>query len=215
MAYVDQFDGLVRAQDAGRSIRSLRTMAVFGDGIVICTIDGVWQQVGRVLLPFFQHRGLLEPALVLTRPSQQVVGRREAAIKNQAMRLAAAGTAASFARTRRRALAISFADVTAIVLASTREGRLLDVQVISADGGQQAYSYLNDLPTDLVREVLRPLIGDRLMVHAPLATATFASPYPCATLKDFAPGLHLIGTVRSRHQCCAGSSATRCEPGFG
>lgn len=168
MAYVDQFDGLIRAQDAGRSIRSLRTMAVFTDGIVICTVDGVWQQVSRVLLPLFAHRGLLSSALVLTRPSQLVVGgRREAAIRKQAMRLAADGTAASFARTRRRALAISFADVTAIVLASTREGRVLDVQVISADGKQQVYSYLNDLPTDWVREVLRPLIGDRLMVHAP------------------------------------------------
>ena len=173
MAYVDQFDGLVRAQDAGRSIRSLRTMAVFTDGIVICTVDGVWQQAGRVLLPFFQRRGLLEPALALARPSQQVVGgRREAAIKKQAMRLGADSTAASFARIRRRALAISFADVTAIVLASTREGRLLEVEAISADGEQQVYSYLNDLPTDGVREVLRPLIGDRLMVHAPLATAS-------------------------------------------
>jgi hypothetical protein len=168
MTYVDQFDGLVRVQDAGRSIRSLRTMTVFTDGIVICTIDGVWQQVTRVLLPFFQHRGLVSPTLALTRPSQQVVpGRREAAIKNRAMRLAADGTAASFARTRRRALAISFAEVTAIVLASTREGMLLDVQEISAGGRQHVYSYLNDVPADRVREVLGPLIGDRLMVHAP------------------------------------------------
>jgi hypothetical protein len=119
-------------------------------------------------LTFRRGRGLLSPALALVSPNQQVVpGRREAAIKKRAMRLAAGGTAASFAQTRRRALAISFADVTAMVLASTREGRLLDVRVASADGEQQAYSYLNDLPADRVREVLRPLIGDRLMVHAP------------------------------------------------
>ena len=44
MPYVDQFDGLVRAQDASGRMRNVRTVAVFTDGIVICAVgvEGVW-----------------------------------------------------------------------------------------------------------------------------------------------------------------------------
>jgi hypothetical protein len=60
-----------------------------------------------------------------------------------------------------------FADVTRIALVSTREGRLLVVQTASAeDSKERAYSYLNDLSAERVREVLGPLIGARLAVPA-------------------------------------------------
>jgi hypothetical protein len=85
MPYVDQFDGLVRAQDAGGRMRNVRTIVVFTDGIVICAVgvDGVWL-VNRALLPGFGHLGPL--LLAMIRPSQQVVrSRRQRAVRKHAM----------------------------------------------------------------------------------------------------------------------------------
>jgi hypothetical protein len=168
MPYVDQFDGLVPAQDAGGRMRNVRTIVVFTDGIVICAVGvhGVWL-VNRALLPGFGHLGSL--LLAMIRPGQRMVrSRRQRAVRKHAMRLGPEGTAAAFARTRPRSLGIVFADVQRIALTSTREGRLLVVQTASAeDSKERVYSYLNDLSAERVREVLGPLIGARLAVPAP------------------------------------------------
>ncbi len=39
MAYLGQFDDLVRDSDRGRAIRNTRTIAVFDDGLVICAVS--------------------------------------------------------------------------------------------------------------------------------------------------------------------------------
>jgi hypothetical protein len=167
MPYIDQFDGLLRAQDTGRRMQSIRTIAVFTDGLVICAagVNGVWLASDAALRQFGALGSLL---LAVIRPGQRVVRRRrQEAIRKRAVRLGPDGTAAAFARTRRKALAILFADVTGIALTHTREGEQLIVHTASpGTGKQQAYPYLNDLPAERVREVLGPLIGSRLTIQA-------------------------------------------------
>jgi hypothetical protein len=167
MPYIDQFDGLLRAQDAGRRIQNIRTMAVFTDGLVVCAvgISGAFLATGAVLSQLGALGGLLQTAIM---PGQRAVrGRREEAIRKQASGLGSDGTAAAFARTRRKALAIPFTQVTGVVLAQTRQGRQLIVRTITPGTGQkQGYPYLADVPAERVREVLGPLIGERLTVTA-------------------------------------------------
>jgi hypothetical protein len=138
MPYIGQFDGLLPAQDNDRRVQNIRTMAVFTDGLVICAVG-----------------------------FRAVRGRRQKAIRKRALRLGPNATAAAFARTRRKALAIPFADVTGIALTQTSEGKQLVVHAISPSTGQeQAYPYRGDLPANRVREVLGPLIGARLTIAA-------------------------------------------------
>jgi hypothetical protein len=148
-------------------MQNIRTMAVFTDGLVICAVgvNGVWL-VSDAALPRFGALGAL--LLALIRPGQRAVRRhRQKAIRKRALRLGPNGTAAAFARTRRKALAIPFADVTGIALTQTREGKQLVVHAISpSTGREQAYPYRGDLPADRVREVLGPLVGARLTIAA-------------------------------------------------
>lgn len=148
-------------------MQNIRTMAVFTDGFVICAVgvNGIWL-VSDAALPRFGALGVL--LLALIRPGQRAVRRRrQKAIRKRALRLGPNGTAAEFAQTRRKALAIPFADVTGIALTQTREGKQLVVHAISASTGrEQAYPYRGDLPADRVREVLGPLIGARLTIAA-------------------------------------------------
>jgi hypothetical protein len=171
MPYVDQFDDLIRAQDAGRRMHNVRTIAVFTDGIVICAVgvDGVWL-ANRALLPHFGMLGSL--LLALIRPAQRTIrSRRQLSIRKQATRMGADATAAAFARTRRKALPISFTDVTRIALTGTGEGKMLVVQTAPAGNSNgKVYSYLNHLPADQVRDVLGTLIGSRLTAPAPAAS---------------------------------------------
>jgi len=78
MSYIEQFDGLVRLQDYDSRMRNVRTMAVFTDGIVICSVgvSGVWL-INEALLPGFGVLGRL--LLTVIRPGQQVVHRRRQA----------------------------------------------------------------------------------------------------------------------------------------
>jgi hypothetical protein len=148
-------------------MQNIRTMAVFTDGLVICAVgvNGIWFASYAVLRQFGALGWLL---LALIRPGQRLARRRrQEAIRKRAMRLGPSGTAAAFARTRRKALAILFADVTAIALTQTRQGKQLVVLTVSpGTGKQQAYPYLNDLPAERVHEVLGPLIGGRLTIQA-------------------------------------------------
>jgi hypothetical protein len=167
MPYIDQFDDLLRAQDNGQRIQNVRTMAVFTDGLVICAVgvNGVWLVSDLVLPRFGGFGGML---LTLIRPGQRAVRRRrQKAIRRRALSLGPDGSAAAFARTRRKALAIPFADVTNIALTPARGGQQLIVYTLSpGTGREQAYPYLNQLPAGRVREVLGPLIGARLTIAA-------------------------------------------------
>jgi hypothetical protein len=147
-------------------MQNIRTMAVFTDGLVICAVgvDGIWLASDAVLRPLGALGSVL---LALIRPGQRLVRhRRQEIIRKRAMRLGPTGTAAAFARTRRKALAILFADVTGIALTQTGQGKQLVVHTVSpGTGKQQAYPYLNDLPAERVQEVLGPLIGGRLTIQ--------------------------------------------------
>jgi len=167
MPYIDQFDDLLRAQDNGQRIQNIRTMAVFTDGLVICAVgvDGVWLVSDLVLLRFGAFGGIL---LTLIRPGQRAVRRRrQKAIRRRALRLGPDGSAAAFARTRRKALVIPFTDVTSIALTPARGGKQLVVYTVSpGTGREQAYPYRSELAAGRAREVLGPLIGARLTVAA-------------------------------------------------
>jgi hypothetical protein len=148
-------------------MQNMRTMAAFTDGLVICAVgvNGVWLVSDVVLRQYGALGGLL---LTLIRPGQRLARRhRQEAIRKRAMRLGPGGTAAAFARTRRKALAILFTDVTGIALTQTREGKQLIVHTASPGTGERrTYPYLNDLPADRMHEVLGPLIGGRLTIQA-------------------------------------------------
>ena len=142
-------------------------MAVFTDGLVVCAvgISGVLLSTSVMLSRLGALGGLLQTVIM---PGQGAArSRREEAIRKQASGLGSDGTAAAFARTRRKALAIPFTEVTGIALAQTRLGRQIVVRTVAPGTGQkQGYPYLADVPADRVREVLGPLIGERLTVTA-------------------------------------------------
>ena len=166
MPYIDQFDGLAPVQDADRGIQNIRTMVVFTDGLVVCAvgITGAFL-VSSAVLPRFGALGQL--LLTAIRPGQAAVhGHRQEAIRNGAARLGPGGTAAAFARTRRKTLTIPFTDVTGIELAQGPQGKQQLVVRTAPPGTGRGldYSYLADLTPARVREVLGPLAGERLTV---------------------------------------------------
>lgn len=65
MAYVDQFDHLIRAEDRGRAIKSTRTIVVFDDGLTVCAVR-VYGDTARSARGMFGASaglaGRLEPA---------------------------------------------------------------------------------------------------------------------------------------------------------
>jgi len=143
-------------------------MVVFTDGLVVCAagISGAFALSDAALPRIGWIGGLL---LVSIQPGQAVARHcRQEAIRKAAARLGPDGTAAAFARTRRKALAIPFSDVTGIALTPAPQGRQrLFVRTAPAGADRElTYSYLADLAPARVREVLGPPIGDRLTVAA-------------------------------------------------
>jgi hypothetical protein len=143
-------------------------MIVFTDGLVVCAVGirGVFA-LSDAALPRIGWIG--ELLRVAIRPGQAVVrhGRQEA-IRRDAARLGQGGTAAAFASTRRKALAIPFSDVTGIALTQAPQGGQQLVVRTAPPGARRelTYSYVADVPPARVREVLGPLIGERLTVAA-------------------------------------------------
>jgi hypothetical protein len=149
-------------------MQNIRTIAVFTDGLVICAVgvDGISPASGAVL----PRMGLLGAALLaVIRPGQRAVRhRRQESIRKRATRLGPDATAAAFAKTRRKALAVPFSDVTGIALIQSGMRKLLAVHTYSPrTAKEQTYQYLNDLPPERLSAVLGPLIGDRLTVPSP------------------------------------------------
>jgi hypothetical protein len=169
MPYIDQIDGLYRLQDTGRQISNVRTLVVFSDGLVVCAV-GV-RGIKRFTLGPVPHGELL--ALVLIRlmgPGAQraLRRRREHDIWASAKALGTDGTAEAFAKGRRKALAIPFSEVTKIELTQTRKGRLLAIHTLPSGGkAEPVYPYLCELTADRVRQVLGPLVAERLKIRVP------------------------------------------------
>lgn len=163
MAYIDQFDDMVRAKDRGKLRENIRTIVVFSDGIVVCAA-GIH---GGVPIP---TGGLLGGLLRARQPVMQdtVRGHRDEEIRKSAQAMGDAATAEAFAQTRKKAIAIPFTGIRRIVLAEPSDGRKLVIYEETANPDRAIRSaYHCDLSAARVREVLGPLLGNRLKVQVP------------------------------------------------
>jgi len=157
VAYVDQFDHLIRADERGRAIKDTRTIVVFDDGLVVCAV----RVYGDAAKP---ARGILG-SLRGGRPARLAPGRGDAQIRASAQ---AAGSCITFAPTWPKAQAIPFSVVDKIVL--TRPRQVTELAIYEQTAGpvsRSAVTYLGDLSASQVRDVLEPRLGNRLDIQVP------------------------------------------------
>jgi hypothetical protein len=150
VAYVDQFEHLVRADDRGRAIKHTRTIVVFDDALVVCAV--------RV------YGGSARPAGTLggLRRSSRAggPGRGDEQIRDSAQVI---GSSATFAGAWPKARLIPFAVLEKVVLTRPRQVSELTIYEQTGDPASPAAStYLGDLSADRVRGALEPMLGDRL-----------------------------------------------------
>jgi hypothetical protein len=156
VAYVGQFDNLIRAQDRGHAIRFTRSIVVFRDGLAVCpvAVSGGSPALQRGVLGSLIRRG-------------GRAGGDSAEIRRSAEALGEGATAAEFAEFWPDAGAIPFAVVERVVLTRPRQVSELAIYEELAVGGDPVCSvYLGDLPAERVRELLGPVLGARLEVTA-------------------------------------------------
>jgi hypothetical protein len=156
VAYVDQFDHLIRADERGRAIRNTRTIVVFDDGLVVCDVS---------------VRGDGPPASGLLgswrrpRPAAPAAASGDDRIRADAR---AAGSCLTFAPTWPKARPTPFAVIEKIVLTRPRQVSELAIYEQTADPARPAVSvYLGDLSADRVRGALAPALADRLEIQVP------------------------------------------------
>ncbi len=155
MAYLGQFDNLVREQDRGHAVRFTRSIVVFTDGLAVCPVP---VPGGSPVL----QRGVLSRLLGTGGPARQV---RAEQLQAVALGAGADGTAGGFAPGWRGAHAIPFAIVERIVLARPQQVSRLEIhEAVGADGGPGRTVYLGDLSPARVRELLGPALGERLHI---------------------------------------------------
>lgn len=155
MAYVGQFDNLIREQDRGRAVGFTRTIVVFTDGLAVCPIPAGGGS------PELQ-RGLFSRLLGVGRPAARVSPQQ---VRDLAVATGASASATEFAQAWRGALAIPFAIVARIVLARPQQVSRLEIyEAIGPDGGSSQTVYLGDLSPGGVRDLLGPLLGERLQI---------------------------------------------------
>jgi hypothetical protein len=155
VAYVGQFDNLVREQDRGHAVGFTRTIVVFSDGLVVCPVPV--PGAGSLLQP-----GMVSRLLGVGRPAVRVSPKQ---VRDMAVAMGAGGTAGEFAAAWRGGHAIPFAVVEQIVLARPQQVSRLEIyEDPGRDGEPSQTVYLGDLSLDGVRELLGPLLGNRLHV---------------------------------------------------
>jgi hypothetical protein len=163
MAYVDQFDNLVRERDRGHAIRHTRTIAVFDDGLAVCAVP---VRGGSPVLQAGLLSRLLRAGRVAGGQARPASGGEQ--IRASARAMSADATAFAFAESWPRAAAIAFAVVDRIVLTRPQQvSKLAIYQETARPGGALRSAYLGDLSAERVRDVLGPLIGDRLKIEVP------------------------------------------------
>jgi hypothetical protein len=156
VAYVDQFDRLIRADERGRAIKNTRTIVVFDDGLVVCVV--------RVSADSRPPNGLLVGLLRTRRAGHGSAGGDDQ-IRVTAQ---AAGSSLTFAPAWPRARLIPVAVIDRIVLTRPRQVSELAIYEQTADLAGPAVSvYLGDLSADRVRGALEPVLGDRLEIRVP------------------------------------------------
>jgi hypothetical protein len=154
VAYVGQFDNLVREQDRGRAIRFTRSIVVFHDGLAVCPVA------------FGSPSPALQYGLIagIVRRSRRPEDDSEQ-LRRSAEAMSVGATAAEFADAWPGGVAVPLALVARIVLTRPRQVSELAVyQQVVGGTEPQCSVYLGDLSADQVRDVLGPLLGDRLEI---------------------------------------------------
>jgi hypothetical protein len=157
VAYVDQFERLIRADERGRAIKNTRTIVVFDDGLVECAV--------RVYGDARRSAGGILGGLRRSRPTGPGSGHGDEHIRVSAQ---AAGSCLTFAPTWPKARPMPFAVVDKVVLTRPRQVSELAISEQTADAASPAITtYLGDLSADRVRSALGALLGDRLEILVP------------------------------------------------
>ncbi len=154
MAYVDQFDNLIREQDRGHAVRFTRTIAVFTDGLAVCPVPV--RGGSPVLQP-----GVFSRILRAGRAAGHAAA-GEQQVRDAAVAIGSDGTAGGFAQAWPGAHAIPFALVDRVVLTRPRQVSRLEIYERDADDGAGPAVFLGDLAPSRVRQLLGPLLGQRL-----------------------------------------------------
>lgn len=154
MAYVGQFDHLIREVERGRAVLNTRTIAVFDDGLVVCAVP-VYGDAGKPaggLINRLWRAGY-------TRGHGTVPGRGAEQIRARAQ---TSGSSVTFAETWLKARLIPLAIIEQIVLRRPRQVSELTILEHNAEADRSAF--LGDLSAERVREVLGPLLGEGLKI---------------------------------------------------
>jgi hypothetical protein len=155
VAYVGQFDNLIREQDRGHAVGFTRTIVVFTDGLAVCPIPVGSGSPELQLGPFSRLLGV-------GRPARQVSPQQ---VRDMAAATGSSGAATEFAQAWRGARAIPFAVVERIVLARPQQVSRLEIyEAVGGHGASSQTVYLGDLSPGGVRDLLWPLLGERLQI---------------------------------------------------
>jgi hypothetical protein len=154
MAYLGQFDHLIRELERGRAVLNTRTIAVFDDGLVVCAVPvyGDAAPAAGGLIGGLRRAGRgRRRSMVPGRGAEQVRERAEAS-----------GSAVIFAETWPKALLIPLVVIEQVVLRQPRQVSELEIQLGDAVADRSVF--LGDLSPERVRQVLGPLLAERLTI---------------------------------------------------
>jgi hypothetical protein len=156
MAYVGQFDHLIREAERGRAVLNTRTIAVFDDGLVVCAVP----VYGDAAKPAGSLIGRMWRAGYGSRRAG-VPGRGAEQVRARA---AASGSSVTFAETWPKARLIPLAIIEQIVLRRPRQVSELTICIEAHNAEAERAVFLGDLSVEQVREVLGAVLGGRLTI---------------------------------------------------
>lgn len=156
MAYLGQFDHLIRESERGRAVLNTRTIAVFDDGLVVCAVP----VYGDAAKPAGGLIGRMWRA-GYTRERAAAPGRGEEQIRARA---AAFGSSVTFAETWPKARLIPLAIVEQVVLKRPRQVSELMIRLRAANAEAECAVFLGNLSVERVHEVLGAVLGERLKI---------------------------------------------------
>jgi hypothetical protein len=156
MAYLGQFDHLIREAERGRAVLNTRTIVVFDDGLVVCAVPvygdaakPVGSLIGRLWRAGYGSRRNAEPG----RGTEQVQARA-----------AVSGSSVTLAETWPRARLIPLDIIEQIVLRRPRQVSELTVCIQANNAEAEREVFLGDLSAERVREVFGAALGERLTI---------------------------------------------------
>jgi len=160
VAYRGQFDRLVRDADRGRAILNTRTIVVFDDGLVVCTVP-VYGDAPK------SESGILASLRRARRTRGRNAGpsRGDEQVRTQAE---AAGSSVTFAPMWHRAQLLPLGVIEQVVLTRPQQVSELAIYVQTNDPARPEKSaFLGDLSPEAVHDTLAPVLGGRLRIDIP------------------------------------------------